>query len=82
MKTAAGSTPQWSVSGSDSRPGTICQTRSSAAPALSGNFTFAASGFVQLFPKSSLERSSAPQCMLCGPAQMRWRPARPSYAIA
>ena len=36
-------------------------------PCSSGNFTFAASGFVHVLPKSSLHRSSPPQCMLLRP---------------
>src|SRR5688572_8920151 len=73
---AAGSTPQYNVSGSISRPGTTCQMFFSATPALSGNLTVASSGFVQVRPKSSLDRNSAPQCMLAGPAQSRLRPMR------
>ena len=50
----------------------------SAAFVSSGNRTSGVAGSVQLFPKSSLHASSAPQCMLAGAAQMRRRPARPS----
>jgi hypothetical protein len=59
-----------------------CQMLFSAAPADAGNLTVDSSGFVHVRPKSSLDRSSAPQCMLAGAAQSRLRPPRPSYASA
>ena len=47
-----------------------------------GNFTLACSGLVHVAPKSSLVRSTDPQCMLVVEAHRRLRPARPSKAIA
>src|ERR1700682_5340945 len=52
----------------------------SEAPESSGKRTSGVSGRVQAFPKSSVHASSAPKCMLEGPAQIRCRPPRPSYA--
>src|SRR5712691_3820515 len=52
----------------------------SEAPDSSGKRTSGVSGRFQVFPKSSVHASSAPKCMLEGPAQIRCRPPRSSYA--
>src|SRR6266545_2295626 len=70
-KSAEGSTPQKSRSGSSSSPDSICQTFASEAPEASGKEIRGTSGRLQRRPKSSLAQSSAPQWKLLGAAQIR-----------
>jgi hypothetical protein len=81
-KSAAGSTPANSRSGSSARPSVICQTCFSASPESAGKRTFASAGSCHVRPQLLLRAMRAPQCMLATPAQSRWRPARVSRAVA
>src|SRR5262249_14913966 len=74
---AAGSTPQYSTSGSSGRPRLICHTFLSETPESAGNFIWASLGLVQLLPKSSLDRKKVPQKLLVENHNL-WRPFRPS----
>src|SRR5262244_2350478 len=58
---AAGSTPQYILSGSCSRPTAICQICFRACPVSSGNLIGELSGLVHILPKSSLECSMIPK---------------------
>ncbi len=54
----------------------------SEAPDSMGNRILASTGFVQVLPKSSLERKNVPHTMLFAETHKRCLPFRPSYAIA
>ncbi len=77
---AAGSTPQYTTSGSSARPGVICHTWASDRPEPSGKRTACRSGPVHVRPKSSLRRMVLPQWLLCEPTRVRLRPPRWSSA--
>ena len=79
---AAGSTPAHTVSGRSSPAGCSCHTLASAASVPSGNRRFAPSGSTQVRPRSSDQRTTAPQCPCSVPASSRRRPPRPSNRIA
>src|ERR1051326_3944974 len=70
-KSAAGSTPTYTTSGSAAVAGVICQACLMLASTSDGNLRFGASGSVQVLPRSSLETTPVPQKKLVLPASIR-----------
>ena len=66
------------TSGCPGPAGCTCQTWATVASASAGNLTFPVGGSDHVAPRSSLARTTVPQCWLVQPAKRRVRPPRVS----